>query len=235
MSSAARIVGVFVSPGRTFAEIARAPHVLLCWAVQMVVAFAAVTEMMQRVGLYSLARQSVMQNARTRALDPAALQAAISTTMKVLHVTLYLTPLFVVIGALFLGWIFQGIANFLLGQEARYKQTLSMVSHAYLTQTLLGLLTMLVLALMADPTSYQLVNPIGTNLGFFLDKSATAPFLYALANHIDIFSIWTVFLLAVGLSKLSGRKDKFGSAFSAVGILWLLYVLVSSGFAAAFA
>lgn len=235
MSSLARIFGTFGSPGRTFADIAREPHFILCWCVQIVVGVGFAVMLLHKVGAYALARQAIMQSSRASALDPAALQTAIANSAKLFQFGVYISPAASIIVLLFLGWIFQGISNFLLGQEARYKQTMSMVSHAYLTQTLFALLAMLVLALMADPTTFQITNPMGTNLGFFLDKANTSAFLYAFGTHLDVFSLWTVVLLSLGLAKLGGRKGKFGSALGATASLWLLYCLVASGVTAAFA
>jgi len=233
MSSLARIVGTFAAPGHTFADIVREPHFILCWCVQVVVGVGFAAMMLHKVGAYELARQTLMQSSRTRALDPAALQTAINHSAKIFQYTMYFSPVASIIVLLLLGWIFQGISNFLLGQEAGYKQTMSVVSHAFLTQTLFGILAMVVLALMADPTRFQLANPLGTNLGFFLDKSTTSAFVYAFGTHLDIISLWTVVLLSLGLAKLGGRKGKFGSALGATASLWLLYCLVLAGVTAA--
>jgi len=234
MSSLARIFGTFAAPGPTFAEIAREPHFILCWCVQAIVGVGFAMMMLGKLGAYELARQALMQSPRASAMDPATLQTAIHNSAKVFQYTMYFSPVILIVFLLFLAWIFQGISNFLLGQEARYKQAVSMVSHAYLPQSLLALLAMLVLALMADPTRFQFANPLGSNLGFFLDKSNTSAFLYAFGTHLDVFSLWTVVLLSLGLAKLGGRKGKFGSAFGATASLWLLYCLVTAGVTAAF-
>jgi len=238
MSQAARIIGVFAAPGRTFAALARDPQFLLAWCVQIAVGVVYFQMVLRRVGAENLTRQSLLQSARGRAMDPAVMQQTVHTGAKVYAIFGYLGPLFAILAMLFLGWIFQGIANFLLGQEAKYKQALAMVSHAYLVQTLFALLSMLVLVMMADPTAFNLVNPMGTNLGFYLDKANTSAFVYAFATHLDIFTLWTILLLSLGLAKIGakpGQPGKFASAFTAVGGLWLLYAICSSGLTAAFA
>lgn len=233
MSSAARIGGVFLAPVRTFADIARDPHFILAWCVQVVVSLGLDYAMVNKIGIFALARQALAQNSRLQSLSPAVQAQALSRTAGIMRVTFYVQPLGVILLLLLLGWIFQGVANFLLGQESRYKQTLAMVSHAYLVQTLFGLL--LLIPLFTNPGNFNLTNPLGTNPAFYLDKAATPAFLYALCTHLDIFSIWVVVLLAMGLAQLSGRKGKFGSALAATGGLWLLYILVTSGVTAAFA
>ena len=233
MSSAARIFGVFGAPVKTFADIAREPHFILCWCVQVIVGIVVAYGMVSKVGIFAMARQALAQGSRLQALSPAMQQQILARTANIMRVTFYFQPLEIILLLLLLGWIFQGVGNFLLGQESRYKQTMSMVSHAYLPQTLLGLLYLI--PVYTNSGNFNLTNPLGTNPAFFMDKAATPTFLYAICTHIDIFSIWIVLLLAVGLAQLSGRKGKFGNALAAVGGLWLLYVLVASGVAAAFA
>lgn len=234
-SSAARILGVFASPGQTFAELAADPHFILCWCIQIVVGLLFAYELMHRVGAYALARQQIMLGSRAQSLSPEQLDKAVSVSATFFKFGMWASPVIAIVFMLVMAAIMMGIANFVLGYETRYKQQVSMVSHAYLVQSLVGLLTVGVLAMMASPYSFQLNNPIGSNIGFFLDKSGTGAFLYQFATHLDIFSIWIVMLLALGLSKLGGRKGKFGSTLAVVGSLWLLYVLVISGVTAAFA
>lgn len=235
MSSLARLLGVFTSPDRTFADIAREPHFVLCLAVQAVVGAAYWIYMVQRVGAYNLARQALLQSARGRAMDPTAQQQAATISAKVYQFIGYTTPVLVIISALVMGAIILGVSVFLLGHESKYKQALSVTCHALLTQTLFALLAMLLLTLMADPTTFQFTNPIGTNPAFFMDKASSSPFIYAFATHLDLFSLWGVVLLAIGLAKMGGKKGKFAGAFWAIFGLWIFFCLAASGLTAAFA
>ncbi|MGH9394053.1 MAG: YIP1 family protein, partial [Terriglobales bacterium] len=230
----ARIVAVFASPSEAFADIAREPHFILAWCAQAAAALVFVTMVLRRVGAYALAHDQIMQSARNRTLPPEQLQAIIAVTTKAEPYILYLIPIFGLVTMLFMGWIFQGISNFLLGHETRFKSSLSMVSHAYLAQSLYWLLVALVVGLMADPSGFVLANPISTNMAFFLDKATAPAFLYQFSLHLDLFALWTVVLLALGLAKLGGKRGKFGAALAATGSLWLLYCLVAAGFTAAF-
>jgi hypothetical protein len=234
MSSAARLIGVFVSPGQTFADIAAEPHFVLAWVVMAVAGLAFAYTLMHRVGAAALARQSLLQSARGRAMSPEQINAAVAASAKVFHVTFYAGPVTNILFLLLFGALFLGVANFLLGYEATYKQALAMTTHAYLVQTVNALLMLVVLLLMPNPANFQLTNPLGSNLGYFLNRSTTSPFVYALATRLDLFTFWTILLLAIGLSKLS-RKGKFAGAFWAVFSLWLFYALVISGITAAFA
>jgi hypothetical protein len=79
------------------------------------------------------------------------------------------------------------------------------------------------------------VNPqdaVQANLGLLLDKSEAAKPLWALFTSIDVFSLWLVFLLAVGFG-VASRKTS-GSALWGVAIPWILIILVKVGWAALF-
>jgi hypothetical protein len=94
-----------------------------------------------------------------------------------------------------------------------------------------GALLLLVLQLKGDWN----VNPqdvVQANLSLLLDKSAAAKPLWALFTSIDVFSLWMVFLLAVGFG-VASRKST-GAALWGVGIPWLLIVLVKVGWSALF-
>jgi hypothetical protein len=79
------------------------------------------------------------------------------------------------------------------------------------------------------------VNPqdvVQANLGLLLDKSTAAKPLWALLTSVDVFSLWMVFLLAVGFA-VASRKTT-ASALWGVAIPWILIVLVKVGWAALF-
>jgi hypothetical protein len=235
MSSPARILGVFTAPTATFESIAEAPHFILCWVLQIVLGGAYFWYLLHRLGAVELARQSLEQSARARAMDPATLQTSINATAHFFVYMPYITAGMVIVATLLLAAIFLGVANLLLGMEARFKGVLAVVVHAMLPQTLLAVLSALVLALMNDPLAFHYVNPLGSNFGFFLNKATTPAFVYTFATHSDLFVLWTVVLLALGLAKLSGRPRKFASSFWAVFALWMFYIIVASGVAAVFA
>jgi hypothetical protein len=73
---------------------------------------------------------------------------------------------------------------------------------------------------------------LAANLGALLDKATTSKPLFTLAGHVDLVSIWLVFLLATGFGV--AIKKTTGSAMWGVVIPWLLIVAIAVGWAAAF-
>lgn len=89
----------------------------------------------------------------------------------------------------------------------------------------------LILLISRDPTELDPQTLLATSIGAFLDKNSTGKFVYSLAGSIDVLAIGRVLLLGFGMSKVAGIA--FGRAVTLVGCLWLVWVLLRAGFAAA--
>ena len=95
--------------------------------------------------------------------------------------------------------ILLGVFNALLGGDATYKQVFAIVSHA-------GLITVLqtIVALPLDYVTETLSSP--TTLGVFAPFLDETSFLARLLGTIDLFQIWWLVVLAIGLGVLYKRR-----------------------------
>ncbi len=80
------------------------------------------------------------------------------------------------------------------------------------------------------PESFNIKNFAPTNLGAFLDPVETNKALYTLATWLDVVTIWTLVLLSIGIAIVAGVKRSSG--YIAVFGWWVLFVLISVGWAA---
>ena len=69
------------------------------------------------------------------------------------------------------------------------------------------------------------------NIGAYMSADSPAA-LRALGSSIDLFSLWILVLLAIGVSA-AGRKVSFGKAFTGIFSLWALLVCLKVAAAAA--
>ena len=125
-----------------------------------------------------------------------------------------------------------GIYRFFYAADLTLKQALSVVSWTFFA---LGLVTTPLLLLVMNLKGDWNINPqyaLQAHLGLLLDKQTAAKPLYALLSSIDVFSIWTVFLLATGFAVASRKKTS--AALWGVAVPWLLIVLVKVCWAAIF-
>jgi hypothetical protein len=74
--------------------------------------------------------------------------------------------------------------------------------------------------------NFDIQNPVGTNIGYYL----TSPTLKALGSGFDIFGLWSLALLVLGMAIIS--KKTIGQAAAVVIGWWVLGMLILTGIAA---
>jgi hypothetical protein len=101
--------------------------------------------------------------------------------------------------------------------------------YAGLPGVIKSLLSIIVMFAGLDAESFNLQNPVGTNLGYYLSPESPK-WLISLGTSIDVFTLWTIAVLIIGCAIVA--KIKRSSAAIAVIGWWLLFTIVSVGFAA---
>lgn len=96
-----------------------------------------------------------------------------------------------------------------------------------------GLLGVLILFI-KDPTTIDTQNLVASNPGALL-ADGSAKWLVSLLTSLDLFTLWVLILQAIGFRATNPKKVSFAQAFGIILVLWLFFVLVKVGFAAAFA
>jgi hypothetical protein len=99
----------------------------------------------------------------------------------------------------------------------------------YLVGGLLGLLILFI----KDPSTIDIEHLVASNPGAFLSDSSPK-WMISLLTSLDIFTLWVLILQAIGFSATNPKKLSFGKAFGTIFAVWIIYVLVKVGFAAAF-
>jgi hypothetical protein len=124
-----------------------------------------------------------------------------------------LVYLFLISGVLFL------VFNVLLGGDSSFKRVLSVFSYSSLIA--------IPQAIVKLPLTFakQTAN-IQTSLAILLSPDAKESFLYKVLGGFDIFTLWQVILIALGLAVM--YKYTMKKSFSVVLILWILLIVVSS-------
>ncbi len=84
-----------------------------------------------------------------------------------------------------------------------------------------------------NPDDYDLRNPLAFNIGAFLNADTAPKWLMSLCTSLDVFSFWTMALIAIGLT-VAARKLSFGKAFMGVLVPWGIFVLGKTALAALF-
>ena len=233
MSEVSRIFGVLFEPKKAFADIARRPTWIVPLVLMIVAGLAYMFAFTQHVGWERFMRQAIENNPRAAQLTPEQRERALSTQTKFAPIFGYAavvagTPIYLLISAGVLLLIF----NSMYSAQLRFVQVFAVMCYASLTGLVFTALAILVVFL-KNPDDFNLRNPLVFNPGAFMDPNGPAKFLYSLASSLDLFTLWTLLLVAVGLSA-AGRKVSFAKALTGVVVPWAAWVLVKSASAGLF-
>ena len=200
-----RVVGVFLSPRATYADVAARPRWFGALAVGIVIIAA------MSIGFFSTeVGKGALLDQQLRAVDalkayglnvPPEARQRIEESLSspwVPYRTAAGQIVFVPIVVVILAGILMGIFA-VLGGDATFKQVLSIVTHSGLITAGQQLFVM--------PLNYvreSLTSP--TNLGVFLPFLDENTFAARLFGSIDLFLIWWIANLAIGLGVLYKRR-----------------------------
>jgi hypothetical protein len=80
------------------------------------------------------------------------------------------------------------------------------------------------------PGTIDLENPVATNLAAVLPDES-AKWLVALCKSFDVFTIWTLILLAIGFAVINPKKLKGGKPYVIAFSVWAAWVVCRVGWA----
>ena len=95
--------------------------------------------------------------------------------------------------------------------------------YSILPLAILSLLVVVLLAAGVNVETFRLTNPVGTNPGYYMPEGAS-PVLVAVLSFFDIFSVWVFCLQSLGAAVVA--RISLGEAFIAVGLWWVLYLVL---------
>jgi hypothetical protein len=236
MSEAARATNIFLSPGETFEDINRKPT----WIVPLVISliftlgfsFFFRSRVMTDEVIEQITRQKLEQAFERRG-GTRPPEDVIQQQIRMIRKVNQFWYVSAVVGLLLLLMIVSGayfLILVLMQANARFKKVFSVVSWSWMPQSVIGNIAGLITVLLRAPDTIDPNNPIATNLAAALSRTETPPFLYAIAGSLDVFSIWFLILLMIGVSKMS-KKVSIGKAAAIVFGVWVIYVLCKAGFA----
>ena len=232
-SEISRISGIFSEPRRAFRDIIERPRWYIPVIILSLCSLALVTIYSQRVGWERLIRMSMEQSPRMQNMPADQRERAIARGMKFGAITGYVqSTIGPLLAILVSAAALMFTANTLLDTRIRYPQMLGITAYSFLTGVVQIALIILVMFL-KPPEDFDLRNPLAFNAGAFLNAEATPKWLTSLAGSFDLFSFWTMALLAIGIST-AGRNISTGKAAGAVVIPGLLWVCGKTAWASMF-
>ena len=227
MNEAARIFGVFYEPGKVFADVAQKPRWIAPILVSILMGCALVYTISTHIGWDQTIRKTLANNPRMAELPADQREKAIATGTKFASGFGWVgaiagAPIFVLI----IAGVLTGIFNGLLGAEVRFAQGFAITAYALLVRAVLSGLLIL-LAFLKPPEEFDLqVSPFSP--AAYMNRLDNPKWLMALAGTLDLFTIWSIVLLAIGFS-VAAKKLSFSKALITIAIPWLILVAAQVG------
>lgn len=189
--------------------------------------------LLHKVGLPTLVdgvlRQSPALESRIASATPED-AAKIRSSIEMQFKFSYAAPVFSLIFGLLSAGVLLASANFGAGGKANFKQMMGVWFYATLPLTLFALVVIAAIYGGVASDSFNIKNPIGTNVGFYLTDADLPKALMPVLSALDIFAIWTAVLLTIGVSAVSGIKR--GAAAAIVFGWWIVAILFQTVVAA---
>lgn len=227
------LIDVYFSPREAFTRIVRQPRFLVPLVLYVVLVLGFTAVWMQKMDPVEFMKVQIEESGRADRIPAEQREAIIEQQAKWMPIFAWVMgPVGIAVTLLVIAGVLMFVYRFFYSSEVTFRQAFAIVTWIFFAVALVSTpLMLLVLQLKGDWN----INPqevIQANLGLLLEKSSAAKPLWALLSSIDLFSLWMVFLLAVGFGVAS--KKTTGSAIWGVAIPWILIVLAKVGWAAIF-
>jgi hypothetical protein len=217
---------LLVAPREAFAAIVRNPKPWLALVLFVVVHVAFMSLWLSRMDVMEFLANQQAEAGKSDPLPPASaapiIKAVIWLSGTVVPVIL------LVLTALVLMFIYR----FFFEGLVTFKQSLAIVTYAWLITAIVTVPLFLGAMAMKGGWNDPPDTILSANPTLLMDRASTPKPLYVLAQQVDLFRLWLVFLLATGFAVAVGKKT--GAVHWGVTVPWLILVLIAVGWAAIF-
>jgi len=224
-----RLVNVFAAPSKTFEDVKRSSGWWVPYLIAVVIGVLYAFALLHKIGLPALVdgviHQSPALESRIASATPEV-AARIHSSIEMQFKFLYLGPVFSLLAGLAAAGVLLATANFGAGGKATYKEMLGVWFYGALPLVVFYLLVIAAVYGGVAGDNFNIKNPIGTNVGFYLTGADLPKTLMPLLSALDIFAIWTAVVLTIGVSTVAGIKR--GGAAAIVFGWWIVFILLQT-------
>jgi hypothetical protein len=233
LSQGARIVNTFIAPSKTFPDLRRNASWWGPWILISIFSLVFVYAMGKQVGFEQISKNQVAHSSRADQFDklPADQQAKqIQLSSKIIAFFAYGSPLLILFYVLIETVVLWLTFKLAAGAETSFKTAYAISLYAGLPGIIGAILGTISLFAGVSPEGFDVNNPVGTNLAYYLDPETTGKFLRGMASSLDVLSIWSIVLVGIGYACTS--KVKRTNAIIIVAVWYLAFKLLTSGLGA---
>ncbi len=235
LSEPQRLIDTFVAPSKAFTDLRRnsmwwAPFLLI-----VIVSILFVTVVDQKIGfrkvLDNIIQQQPKQAERLESMPSDQRESVLRKQTAFTKGISYTVPLIGLIVYAVLAGVFFATLKLAANADIRFGPMYAVIVYSRMPELLRALLATLSILAGVSTDSFNIENPVASNAGYFIDPSGSAV-LRALLTPLDVFTLWALALVAIGISCVSNVKR--GTAFAVVFGWFALYILGKVGWAAIF-
>ena len=235
LSEAQRLAYTFFAPSRIFTDLRSNASWWAPFLIIAIVSLLFIYVVDQKVGFRkvvdNLIQSQPKQAERIEQMPVDQRQKVMKQQVTLTEILSYATPIFALIIYAIAAGILLATLNFGAGAEVKFKTLFALYIYASLPSVLKALLGILSLLAGVSVDAFNIQNPVATNPGYFIDAEGSAV-LRALLTPLDVFSLWTLVLTAIGITCIS--KVRLGTAFAIVfgwfGVVVLARVVLAAVF-----
>jgi Yip1 domain len=226
------LINLFVAPSEAFATIVKRPTVLLPLVIIMALNAGFTVWWLQRVDPIAFMKAQMQASGQWDKMPAEGREEMLENQAKFFNYFASIGPIVAPIITLIFAGVLMFVFRFFYAGEVSFRQSLAITAWSSVAVSLVVIpLLALVIHLKDDFT----INPqeaLQANPTLFVEKDSVPKPLYSFLSSLDLFSFWTMGLLAVGFG-VACRK-KASSTIWGVATPWLIYVVCKSALAAVF-
>ncbi len=221
----ARIVGIFTQPRSVFAEVKQQPRWLIPLLVLTVCSTVFTVTMNMHVGWDVLIRRELQMSRSGADLTSSQIEQYVRDQKPVWN---YVTYIYGIFGSLIAALLISAVM-FIVFIEAgvTFRKVFSLVLYSMLPAAVASLLGAMVV-LLEYPQNVDPGRVLPSNLAFFSEQEQIlSTWQLSLSQSIDLFSLWSVGLMALGFTVFS-RDRSFLRCTLLTTATWMVLILVKA-------
>jgi hypothetical protein len=233
LSEGARLINTFIAPAKTFTDLRRNASWWAPWLLISIFSVLFIWSIGKQVGFEQVSKNQIAHSSRADQFDklPADQQAKqLRLSTKIFAVFAYGSPVLILFYFLIETVVLWVTFKMALGAETSFKTAYAIVMYAALPGIIGAILGTISMFAGVNPEGFDINNPVGTNIAYYLDPETTGKFVRGMASSLDILIIWTIVLLGIGFASTS--KVKRSTAIIVVACWYLLYKIGTSALGA---
>ena len=228
------LFNLYFEPTETFAKIFVRPRVWMAMVLQVAMGVLFTSVWLEKMDAKEFMRAQMEQNSRIQQMPAEQVEQIINTQARFMRTWGRIAPFFLpVVIDLVLAGILMFIFRFFLAADVSYLRSLATVAWTFAALGLIQTPIMLAVFWLKGDWNVDPNQIIQANPTIFFEVGSIPRWSWSLLSSFDLFSLWTLFLLATGFA-VAGKRG-LSAGLWGIGIPWALYLVVKVGFILIFA